>query len=221
MRWVVLGPPGSGKGTQARVIAARFGVPHVSTGDLLRAEKAAGTPIGREAEARAEKGLFLPDADIVALLTRRLLAEDCRSGFVLDGFPRTVAQGEALDAWLAERGLRLDGVLFLDLPFDVIRRRAGNRRNCSNPSCQATYSLSARPPAKPGVCDLCGSPLIQRPDDRAEVVETRLTEYAAKTAPLVPFYEARGLLRTVPADLGIDEVAARVAEALQSRPTAR
>lgn len=195
MRLVFLGPPGAGKGTQARALAQEWGVPHIATGDMLRDAAAAGTPLGRQARAFMERGALVPDDVIIGLIAERLGEPDAKRGFVLDGFPRTIPQAEALDRLLAERDQGLDRVIYFDVPEDELLRRLTGRRSC--PACQATYHLTANPPRRAGVCDRCGADLVQRPDDREETVRTRLKVYAEQTAPLLEHYRGRGVLVTV------------------------
>lgn len=195
MRLVFLGPPGAGKGTQARALAQEWGVPHIATGDMLRDAAAAGTPLGRQARAFMERGALVPDDVIIGLIAERLGEPDAKRGFVLDGFPRTIPQAEALDRLLAERDQGLDRVIYFDVPEDELLRRLTGRRSC--PACQATYHVTANPPRRPGVCDRCGTELVQRPDDREDTVRTRLKVYAEQTAPLLEHYRRRGVLATV------------------------
>jgi adenylate kinase len=220
MRIVLIGPPGSGKGTQARAVAGRAGVPRVSTGELLRAEKAAGTPLGALVDRLTRDGGFVPDEAMIPPVEARLAQPDCAAGFVLDGFPRTTPQARALDAWLAARGLSLDAVVYLDVPFDEIRRRAAGRLSCSNPACQATVAGAPGPGAGAadgaagGACAVCGSPLVRRSDDRPEAVEERLAVFEAKTAPVVAYYQSRAGFRRVDASGSIAQTSAAVQAAL-------
>lgn len=195
MRLVFLGPPGAGKGTQARALAQEWGVPHIATGDMLRDAAAAGTPLGRQARAFMERGALVPDDVIIGLIAERLAEPDAKRGFVLDGFPRTIPQAEALDRLLAEREQGLDRVIYFDVSEDELLRRLTGRRSC--PACQATYHVTANRPRRPGVCDRCGTELVQRPDDREDTVRTRLKVYAEQTAPLLEHYRRRGVLATV------------------------
>lgn len=208
-RIVLLGPPGVGKGTQASRLARTLSEPHLSTGDLLRAAVAAGTPLGREADAHIRAGRLTPDPIVLAILRERLARPDCAGGFILDGFPRNVAQAVEL-----ERISPLEAVLAFDLPGEVLVARLSGRRIC--PTCQAVYHVEMQPPRAPGVCDRDGSALVQRPDDRPEAVRTRLAVYAEQTAPLIDHYRRRGLLRPVDARGAPDEVAARVLAAVRS-----
>ncbi len=214
MRLVLLGPPGAGKGTQAAAIRKRLSIPHISTGDMLREAIAAGSPVGRKAKAVVEAGNLVPDDVMAEMVRERLSAPDAHEGFLLDGYPRTVAQAEALDSMLAGLGGRLDAVLYLVLEDAAIVTRLSGRRTCG--TCGAPYHVSAAPPARPGVCDACGSALAQRPDDREEAVTRRLSVYRSQTQPLVELYRRRGVLRAVPATGLVEEVGRRVAAALDA-----
>lgn len=208
MRLVLLGPPGSGKGTQGAKLAELLGVPRISTGDILRRNVAAGTELGKRAKTFMESGGLVPDDLVIAMTAERLKEPDARKGFILDGFPRTIAQAEALSKLTA-----LDAVvnLFLE-PEELVKRSAG-RRVC--PKCESVYHVVSNPPQKDGVCDKCGTALITRPDDREEVVRTRIETYERQTAPLVQYYKERGLLREVYASGVIDEISERVREVLR------
>jgi adenylate kinase len=192
---VMIGPPGAGKGTQARLLEERLGVPHISTGDMLREAERAGTPLGRAVQRYLHDGGLVPDALMIDVVEKRLATAEGARGFVLDGFPRTVAQAEALGAFLARRGERLDGVVYLRLPREELVRRLSGRRVCAR--CGAMFHLVYDPPARPGVCDRCGGPLVQREDDREETVRHRLDVYERETGPVVEHYRALGLLREV------------------------
>ncbi len=207
MRLVLLGPPGSGKGTQGAKLAEALGVPRISTGDILRRNVASGTELGKKAKAFMEAGGLVPDELVIAMTAERLKETDARKGFVLDGFPRTIAQAEAL-ATLTP----LDAVvnLFLE-PEELVKRSAG-RRVC--PKCESVYHLVSNPPRKAGICDKCGTALVTRPDDREEVVRKRIETYERQTAPLVQYYKERGLLREVYASGVIDEIGERIRDAL-------
>ncbi len=208
MRLVLLGPPGSGKGTQGARLAEALGVPRISTGDILRRNVAEGTDLGKRAKAFMESGKLVPDELVIAMTAERLKEPDARKGFILDGFPRTIAQAEALATLTT-----LDAVvnLFLE-PEELVKRSAG-RRVC--PKCESVYHLVSNPPRKAGFCDKCGSALVIRPDDREEVVRTRIETYEKQTAPLVQYYRDRGLLREVYASGLIDEISQRVQEILK------
>ncbi|PZN09417.1 MULTISPECIES: adenylate kinase [Thermaerobacter] len=209
MRWIFLGPPGAGKGTQAARLAQRAGVPQIATGDMFRAAVREGTPLGREAKRYMDAGQLVPDHVTLGLVRERLAQPDCRAGFLLDGFPRTVAQAEGLEAVLAELGVGLDGVLYFDVPDAVVVERLSGRRVC--PACGATYHVRFDPPQVEGRCDRCGAELVQRPDDREETVRQRLEVYRRQTQPLVDYYRDAGLLHTVAADRPIAEVEAEIA----------
>lgn len=208
MRLVLLGPPGSGKGTQGERLAKILGVPRISTGDILRRNVAQGTDLGRKAKGFMESGKLVPDDLVIAMTAERLKEPDAQKGFILDGFPRTIAQAEAL-AQLTS----LDAVvnLFLE-PEELVKRSAG-RRVC--PKCESVYHVVTNPPRQAGICDKCGTALITRPDDREEVVRTRIDTYERQTAPLVRYYREKGLLREVYASGVIDEISQRVREALR------
>lgn len=210
MRLVLLGPPGAGKGTQASVMAKRFEVPHISTGEMFRDNVARGTPLGREAEGYIKAGKLVPDAIVVGMVRDRLRGADALEGFILDGFPRTIAQAEALKAVTD-----LDIVINLHAnPETIVDRQAG-RRSC--PKCGAVYHVRNNPPRKPGVCDRCGSALVQREDDQEEVVRKRLQEYEEKTRPLVDYYRRASLLVNVDGEGPIEEVSERIVEAIEAR----
>ncbi len=213
MRLVLLGPPGAGKGTQARWLVERYGIPQLSTGDMLRAAVARGTEIGRQAKAVMERGELVSDAIINGIVAERLAEPDCARGFVLDGFPRTVAQAEALDSMLAARGLKLDAVIEFRVDVEALVERIAGRFACAR--CGAGYHDRFKRPKVEGVCDVCGSTeFTRRKDDTAEAVRTRLEAYAAQTAPLLPFYAARGLLRPVDGMASIEEVTAAIGRVL-------
>ncbi len=196
MRLILLGEPGSGKGTYSAEFVKRYGIPQISTGDMLRQAVKAGTPLGNEAQAFMKRGQLVPDKVVIGLMRERLSKPDSRKGFILDGFPRTVAQAEGLDRLLAELGLELSKVIKIEVPRDLLEKRLTGRRVCS--SCGATYNLqTAMRPKVEGVCDQCAGPLIQRADDKPETIVSRLEVYEKETSPLVAYYEDRGLLRRV------------------------
>jgi len=211
---VLLGPPGSGKGTQAERIKQRYGIVHISTGDLFRAALAQQTPLGRAVREYVQSGRLVPDALTTDLVASRILEPDCREGFVLDGFPRTPGQVTGLDRLLQEHDLCLDAVLYFEVSEDTAVERLAGRRVCEG--CGATYHVRHMPPRLPGRCDRCGGRLVQRADDRPEVVRTRLRVYDRETRALVEEYERRGLLRRISADPGPGVVAAHVAEVLDA-----
>lgn len=209
---VFLGPPGAGKGTQARELAREWGVVHLATGDILREAVARDTPLGRRARGFMDQGVLVPDELIVELMTERLAQADARHGFILDGFPRTLPQAEALDRWLEDRGERLDRVIYFEVAESELLRRLTGRRAC--PACQATYHLSSAPPREAGVCDRCGTPLVQRADDREDPVRTRLKVYADQTMPLLDYYRGRSLLRVVAGEGSVEVIRAAIRRAV-------
>ena len=204
MRLVFLGPPGAGKGTQARELAAEMGVPQVATGDMLREAVAAKTPLGLEAKRYMGAGALVPDEVMIGLIAERLAKPDARSGFILDGFPRTIPQAEGLDRLLKDLGQSIDRVIFFDVGEGELLRRLTGRRVC--PKCGAAFHLVFAPPEADGRCDHCGSTLIQREDDREETVRTRLAVYARQTAPLLDHYRDRHLLSAVSGEGDIQAV---------------
>jgi adenylate kinase len=208
MNLVLLGPPGAGKGTQAARLAAYFGLLHVATGDLFRQNLREGTPLGLEARRYMDQGLLVPDSVTVAMVEARIDQPDAQAGFVLDGFPRNLAQAEALDRILADRRRRLDHVLALVVDREAIVRRLTGRWVC--PACQATYHVEFNPPRVAGVCDRCGTPLVQRADDSLETVTKRLAVYDEETAPLVSFYREREILTEVDGMGSVEDVTARL-----------
>jgi adenylate kinase len=211
MRLVLLGPPGAGKGTQAERIAARYGIPHLSTGDMLREAVAADTEVGRRAKAIMDAGQLVPDDVMNRLVADRIAQPDAARGFVLDGFPRTQAQAEALDDLLSRRGQRLDAVLELAVDDDALVDRISGRFACAK--CGAGYHDRYKQPEVKRVCDLCGSrEFVRREDDNAETVRARLNAYHAQTAPLLPYYRNKGLLTVVDGMAEIDDVSAEVFE---------
>lgn len=208
MKIIMLGAPGAGKGTQAKMIAAKYGVPHVSTGDIFRANIKNGTELGKEAKQYMDKGLLVPDELTVRILLDRVAQEDCRNGYVLDGFPRTIPQAEVLENALNELGDKIDFAIDVDVPDENIIRRMSGRRACL--SCGATYHIEHIPPKKEGICDACGSELVLRDDDKAETVKNRLDVYHKQTQPLIDFYTKKGVLKTVDGTLPMDDVFAAI-----------
>jgi adenylate kinase len=207
-RIAFLGPPGAGKGTQAERLATELGIVHLSTGDMLRAAAAQGTPLGREADGYMRRGELVPNGLVLSILRERLTAPDAQRGFVLDGYPRNVAQAHSLAEITP-----VDHVLYFEIPESVLVERLSQRRSC--PVDGTVYNLITRPPRTPGRCDQDGTPLIQRPDDTEEAVRARLATYREVTVPLIDLYRTQGLLHTVAAGGTIEEVAARVREALR------
>ena len=204
MRLAFLGPPGAGKGTQARDLSREWGVPHLATGDMLREALAARTALGLEAKRFMDQGALVPDEVIIGLMRERLAKPDAAKGFIVDGFPRTIAQAEALARLLKDAGQALDAVIFFDVSEEELLRRLTGRRVCRQ--CQTTYHLVSAPPQKPGVCDRCGGELYQREDDRAETVRRRLEVFARQTTPLLDYYRQRNLLTTVAGEGPIDSI---------------
>lgn len=204
MRVAFLGPPGAGKGTQARELAREWGVAHLATGDMLREAVAARTPLGLEAKRYMDQGALVPDEVIVGAMAERLGKPDAVAGFILDGFPRTIAQAEALERLLKDLGHRLDGVVFFEVSEPELLRRLTGRRVCRE--CGATFHQISAPPKRAGICDRCGGPLYQREDDSEQTVRNRLEVYARQTAPLLEYYRQRALLATVPGEGSIDRI---------------
>ncbi|MEU1287336.1 adenylate kinase [Kitasatospora sp. NPDC005856] len=214
MRIVLVGPPGAGKGTQAHVLAKTLSIPHISTGDLFRANISQGTPLGLEAKSYIDNGRLVPDEVTIGMAKDRMLQEDAVGGFLLDGFPRNLGQAEALDAFLTEQGIKLDGVLDLEVPEDEVVKRIAGRRLCRKDGSHV-FHVAYNPPKAEGVCDECGGELYQRSDDTEEAVRVRLEEYHSKTEPIIGYYQEQGLLVTIPALGKVDEVTARAIEALK------
>lgn len=204
MRLVLLGAPGAGKGTQAKKLIEKYGIPQISTGDLLRAAVSAGTQLGKEAKSYMDKGELVPDRVVLGMVEERLEQDDCKKGYILDGFPRNVAQAEALDKMLSGLGMSLDAALSVDVPFDDLMKRLTGRRTCK--SCGQMYNVYFNPPKKEGVCDKCGGELFQRDDDKEETIKKRLEVYNSQTAPLIEYYGKKGILKSVKGTGSIDEI---------------
>lgn len=194
MRLILLGAPGAGKGTVAKLLTELDGSVQISTGDILRGAVKEGTELGKKADAYMKAGDLVPDDLILGIMAERLQQPDCAKGFLLDGFPRTIPQAEALDGMLDKLGIQLDCAVNLDVPREVILDRLTTRRTCSNSACQEIYNIKSKPPKKEGVCDKCGSPVIQRDDETEEAISKRLDTYNEKTAPLIDFYRKKGML---------------------------
>lgn len=217
MNIILLGPPGAGKGTQASRLEAERGMVQLSTGDMLRAAKDAGTPVGQQVKAIMERGELVSDAIVSALIGERLDSMDEGTGAIFDGYPRTAAQADALDLLLSERGRQLDFVIELEVDEDALVERITGRYTCAK--CGAGYHDTFKQPAVAGVCDVCGSTEFKRrPDDNAETVRTRMAEYRAKTAPILPIYDARGLVRRVDGMADMGQVALAIAAILDDAP---
>jgi len=214
MRLIFLGAPGVGKGTQADLIAAKFGRPKISTGDILREAVRNKTPMGVQAKACMDQGQLVPDSVVVGIVKDKLAEPTCANGFLLDGFPRTVPQAEELAAMLKARGLQLDRVINVSVPRKDIVRRLTGRRSC--PKCQAVFHVEFAPPKQAGVCDRCGGELMQRSDDKRETVENRLGVYEQQTAPLIAYYRQRGLLSDIDGAGKVEQVQQRVVELLSA-----
>jgi adenylate kinase len=212
VRLVLVGPPGAGKGTQAEFIADHFAIPKISTGDIFRANVSGGSDLGKLAKKYMDAGDLVPDEVTVAMVRERLAEDDAKVGFLLDGFPRTIGQAEALTQILKELGQELDAVVYFDVPEAELLRRLTGRRVCRQ--CGSTFHMVSAPPAKPGVCDRCGGPLYQREDDSEATVANRLRVYERQTAPLLDYYRDRGLLRSVRGDGTMAAVGAAIRQAV-------
>lgn len=208
MKIIMLGAPGAGKGTQAKRIAEKYGVPHVSTGDIFRANIKNGTQLGMEAKKYMDQGRLVPDELTVRILLDRVAQDDCKNGYVLDGFPRTIPQAEVLDEALTKLGDKIDYAIDVNVPDENIIRRMSGRRACL--TCGATYHIEHIPPKQEGICDKCGSELVLRDDDKPETVKNRLAVYHEQTQPLIDFYEKKGVLKTVDGTLPMEEVFAAI-----------
>lgn len=215
MNILFMGPPGAGKGTQAEKIVSEFQIPHISTGDAFRAAMSQGTPLGIEAKGYVDKGLLVPDEITNGIVRDRLAQPDCDKGFLLDGFPRTIAQAEALDGMLADLGKKIDVVFNLVVDRGLLLARLTGRRICK--SCGSTYHVMFNPPEQEGICDKCSGELYQRSDDTEEKVGTRLDEYMNKTAPLLDYYNNKGILKEVNGEQDIHQVTAEISSILRGQ----
>ncbi|MCM1130831.1 MAG: adenylate kinase [Roseburia sp.] len=195
MKLLIMGRPGAGKGTQAANIKKYYKIPHISTGDMFREAQKNETPLGLIVKSYLDKGLLVPDEVTIRVVKERLLEDDCKEGFLLDGFPRTIAQAEALDSLLKENEIVLDAVLDVNVPAEILIKRIVGRRICDN--CKATYHIEFNPPKKEGICNVCGTPLTQRKDDNLEAIQNRLNDYDTQTKPLLEFYAKKNLLKEV------------------------
>ena len=204
MKLLIMGRPGAGKGTQAVNIREYYNIPHISTGDMFRAAIKNQTKLGLEAKSYMDKGALVPDEVTIGIVKARLLGDDCKKGFLLDGFPRTIAQAEALDAFLNKNNVKLDAVLDVNVPAEILVRRMVGRRVCK--TCGATFHVEFNPSKVAGVCDNCGSPLIQRADDTEATATNRLAVYDENTAPLLEYYKKQNILKTVNGDQSLEKV---------------
>lgn len=212
MKIIMLGAPGAGKGTQAKMIAEKYAIPHISTGDIFRANIKNGTELGKEAKKYMDQGKLVPDELTVKILLDRVAQPDCANGYVLDGFPRTIPQAEVLDKALCELGDKIDYAINVDVPDENIVNRMGGRRACVG--CGATYHVKYNAPKVENTCDTCGSDLIIRDDDKPETVQNRLSVYHEQTQPLIDFYEKQGVLRTVDGTVDMSDVFAAIVDIL-------
>ena len=208
MRLIMLGAPGAGKGTQAAKVAAKYQIPHISTGDIFRANIKNGTELGKKAKSYMDAGSLVPDELVCDLVADRIAQEDCSRGFILDGFPRTIPQAEALDAAVEKLGTKIDYAVDIEVPDENIIERMGGRRACL--SCGATYHILFNAPKKDGICDTCGGNLVLRDDDKPETVKKRLDVYHTQTQPLIDYYSARGNLLEVDGTQGLEDVFASI-----------
>jgi adenylate kinase len=213
MHILLMGPPGAGKGTQAAELVKAFDIPHISTGDMFRAAIKGGTELGKKAKGYMDEGKLVPDEVTIGIVRERLSEDDCKKGFILDGFPRTVEQADALTGILKELGLSLTRVLNISVPSEDLIERATGRRICKK--CGATYHVKFNPPKKEGICDVCGGELFQRGDDTAETMKNRLSVYEAQTKPLIEYYEKAGIYTEVDGRQAIDKVTKDLVEVLK------
>lgn len=212
MKIIMLGAPGAGKGTQAKQIADKYSIPHISTGDIFRANLKAGTELGKKAKEYMDQGLLVPDELTCDLVMNRIAQDDCKNGFVLDGFPRTIPQAEALDKALAKIDQKMDYAIDVDVPDDNIINRMSGRRACLN--CGATYHIVSIPTKQEGICDRCGNPVVLRDDDQPETVKKRLNVYHEQTQPLIDYYQKQGILKSVDGTQPMESVFGAIVEIL-------
>lgn len=216
MNLILLGPPGAGKGTQAQMIVDRYHLPQISTGDILRAAVKEGTSLGKQAKTFMDRGQLVPDEVVIGIIDERLRASDCNAGFILDGFPRTTPQAEALQAILTKIGKSVDHVINIEVDPEELVRRLTGRRTCNN--CGGIFHILFHPPQKEGVCDRCGGTLYQREDDREETIRTRLKEYQKQTAPLIQYYQNKKLLRPIQGVGGQNQIFEQIIRVLDAKP---
>lgn len=212
MRVVLLGAPGAGKGTQAKKLIEKYNIPQISTGDLLRAAVAAGTTLGKEAKSYMDKGELVPDSVVLGMVEERLKQDDCKKGYILDGFPRNTKQAEALDKMLGDLNMSISAALSVDVPFEDLMKRLTGRRTCK--ACGQMYNVYFGPSKKEGFCDKCNGELFQRDDDKEETIKKRLDVYSAQTAPLIDYYGKKGILKSVSGTGSIDDIFKKVTEVL-------
>ncbi len=217
MNVIITGPPGSGKGTQGKLIAEKYHIPQISTGDILREAVRNGAALGLEAKAYMGRGGLVPDELVIRIIEDRLIQRDCGRGFLLDGFPRTVAQANALERMLKKKGLVIDHVINIEIEMEELIRRLRGRRTCSR--CGAMYHLFFNPPKKEGICDICGGSLYQRDDDKEETIRSRLEVYSHQTGPVIQYYASRGLVRSINGVGNIDDIFHRILGAIEDRET--
>lgn len=214
MRLVLLGAPGAGKGTQAKKLIEKYHVPQISTGDILRKAVADGTPLGKEAKSYMDKGELVPDSVVIGLVKERIAQDDCKIGYILDGFPRNTAQAETLDNVLSEMNAPLDVALSVDVDKDILMKRLTGRRTCK--SCGQMFNVHFSAPQKEGICDKCGGALYQRDDDKEDTIRNRLDVYDSQTAPLIDYYAKQGILKSVEGVGSIDEIFGHIVSILDA-----
>ncbi len=212
MRLVLLGAPGAGKGTQAKILIEKYQVPQISTGDLLRAAVKAGTALGKEAKSYMDKGELVPDSVVLGMVAERIKQDDCKKGYILDGFPRNTKQAEELDKMLAALNMSLTAALSVDVPIEDLMKRLTGRRTCK--ACGQMFNVYFNAAKKEGVCDKCGGELFQRDDDKEETIKKRLEVYSSQTAPLIDYYGKKGILKSVSGTGSIDDIFKKVCDAL-------
>ena len=216
MNLILLGPPGAGKGTQAQRIVDRYHIPQISTGDILRAAVKESTPLGMKGKGFMDQGQLVPDEIVIGIIEERLKAKDCDPGFILDGFPRTIPQAEALQPILTNIEKKIDHVINIEVDPEELLRRLTGRRTCKN--CGAMFHLFFQPPKKEGICDRCGGTLYQRADDKEETIRTRLKEYEKQTAPLIQYYQGKKKLRSIQGIGGPDQIFGQIIRLLDAKP---